>query len=161
MGRDEVAGEVFGGERAGEVRVWEEGDAVTALKYSYLFWPCLVEVDGAVFVRLDGNSDSGLAELVKERAVGYRGGWADCVDSYNRFEVEQLFRAWHGQREWDGELHWELGEVLVRTWRARLAEGYPDRRFEVLLLEPEDGFGTRIDVRQVTPAVVTPDWWRG
>jgi hypothetical protein len=39
-----------------------------------------------------------------------------------------------------GEL-WDLGEVMVKAWRATLARGFPGRRFEVTL---EDDYGPTV-----------------
>ncbi|SER25607.1 hypothetical protein [Actinokineospora terrae] len=161
--RDVVAEALFrphqGGKMPSAAYVSEEGDLLTALKYTYLFWPKLVEVEGAVIIVLDGNVYDEVIGRLAQRGDS-SSSWTDAVDSFNWFELCYLFRQWYDLGDWHMDTSRELGQVLVRAWRARLLEAYPDREFLVRLLEPTDDWDPRIEVVQVAPPLLTPDSWR-
>ncbi|GGN85656.1 hypothetical protein GCM10010112_66320 [Actinoplanes lobatus] len=141
-----------------------EGDVFQALSFSWLFWPRLVELYGAVFIALHGNDEVEISErLSKPLADGHsnwpRMVWSDAVDSYNWFELDQLFTRWRGPREFVAEAESELAEILVHTWRARLVSGFPDRRFAVTLSPADESVGLAIRVRQESPQLEVPQGW--
>ncbi|MEV8378125.1 hypothetical protein AB0P21_35630 [Kribbella sp. NPDC056861] len=143
----------------------EAGSATEALMYSWLYWPDLVELYGAVFLLLSDANE----EYISERLGASVGdehpdwaplAWADAIDSFNWFEVSYLFRSWSGLTdELHDDLHRELGSRLIPVWSARLTAAYPDREFSVTLLEPDDSVGWRIQVSQVSPPLQAPPGW--
>lgn len=139
----------------------ELGDAAQALMYSWLFWPRLLEAHGAVFVALWDTDETEIPARLS-RAVGDDQpdwpdtSWQEAVDSFNYFEVPYLFRHDRGSPELQEEVWRALGAVLVRTWTARLASEYPERRFAVSLVEPDDSISLRI---KVTQELVAPPGW--
>jgi hypothetical protein len=143
----------------------EVGDATHALVYAWLYWPKLVEIRGAVFFALSGNDESEISERLSspvrdegsERPVLT---WKELVDSYNIFEIGHLFRSTLASAEDSDDLHRGLGGVLVRTWRARLNEEYPNRQFSVRLVEADESMmGIRIEVSQKAPELEIPRGW--
>ncbi|MFD7019139.1 hypothetical protein [Streptomyces sp. NPDC059928] len=147
--------------------VSEAGDAINALLYSLLYWPRLVEVHGAVFVALSGNDEVEIRERLSAPAGSaipnwLSLSWPEVVDSYNIFEIGHLFQSVAAAAEDSDSLHHVLGGILVKSWSARLAEGYPERRFSVRLVEPDESMmELRIEVAQVSPALATPGGWNG
>jgi len=140
------------------------GNAVDALMYGRLYWPELVELHGAVFLALDGNDEADIAErLATPVADGHPDwpelSWVEAVDSFNIFEIEHLFGQWRGSVELYRDVHRELGCLLARAWEGRLVTAYPLRRFTVILIEPDDSMGLRIEVSQQSPALTTPEGW--
>jgi hypothetical protein len=107
------------------------GDAVEALKYAVLYWPKLIEFRGAVFLALSEGDETEIESRLtapshgRQRSQQAPLSWQATVDSYNIFEVAHLFRQWHGLAELSEDVHRNLGEFLVCTWRSRLLEAYP------------------------------------
>jgi hypothetical protein len=140
------------------------GDLFHALSYAWLYWPKAIEIHGAVFIALDGGDE---AEIRRRLGVPYGDehpnwppmSWSDAVESYNRVEIEQLFRVWHGPAELVGEAALVLGEFLRETWRHRLADLFPDRSFSVELKADLESDGPWIQVRQTRPELVQPQGW--
>lgn len=140
------------------------GDLFHALSYAWLFWPNVVEIHGAAFVALDGDDE---VEIGRRLAVPYGDSspdwppmsWCDAVDSYNRFDIEQLFRVWQGPAELVGEAALVLGGFLRSTWRHRLAERFPDRTFSIELSADSEDDGVWIQIRQTVPELVAPSGW--
>jgi hypothetical protein len=139
------------------------GDIFQALAYAWLYWPKMLEIHGAVFLAFDGDDEA----QIKRRLTTPYGDehpdwpampWTDAVDSYNRFEIEHLFRVWRGPAELVGEAARVLGVVLMQTWRHRLADAFPGREFSVLLESADDG-GLWIQVRQLRPDLTSPCGW--
>lgn len=140
------------------------GGAVDALMYGWLYWPDVVEFHGAVFVVLDGEGEVEIAERLTTSVVDKHPdwpelSWVEAVDSFNVFEIEHLFGSWRGPVEIYADVHQELAKVLARAWAARLLEAYPDRRFEVRILGPDDAMGLRVEIAQQWPALTTPRGW--
>ncbi len=102
------------------------------------FWPKLVELQGAVFFALDGNDEQ---EIRKRLYTPFGDAhpewpamtWQNAVNSYNRFEVSQLFYVWREPSDLVSSASKELSHFLVQTWQARLRREYPD-------LEVPDGW---------------------
>ena len=142
----------------------ETGDAAEALKYSWLYWPNTVLIQGAVFLTLNGDDNK---EIVDRLAIPTAEGhpdwpampWARMVDSYNVFEIQHLFRRSRGPSEFSEEGHRELGRILVQTWQARLVAVYPERRFAVRMIEADDAMDLRIAVSQESPRLASPEGW--
>ncbi|QSB13576.1 hypothetical protein JQS43_18575 [Natronosporangium hydrolyticum] len=141
-----------------------QGDVFQALSFAWLFWPRLVELHGAVFIALNGDDEAEISARLRRPLADTDASWppmawSAAVDSYNWFEVEQLFLRWRGPREFVTDAEEELAETLVKTWRARLADGYPERRFAVTLTLANESAGLRIVVRQESPRLETPRSW--
>ncbi|WP_332757235.1 hypothetical protein [Streptomyces sp. MT206] len=144
----------------------EEGDVMEALQYAYLYWPNLFELHGAVFLGLQGDDERETADRLSTPVADGQPGWApmswtEMVDSYNVFEVEQLFRRWRGPAEVSEDAHRVLGEFLVQMWSARLAAAYPSREFDVRLIEADEDMDLRVQVTQRRPYLVEPAGWDG
>ncbi|WP_371521761.1 hypothetical protein [Kitasatospora sp. NBC_01300] len=144
----------------------ETGDAVQALMYSWLYWPNLVEIHGAVFLALYGNDEVEIANrLATPSADGHPDwpamAWGQMVDSYNIFEIPHLFRMMRGPSELAADACRQLGDALVQTWQGRLLATYPERRFTVRMIEGDDSMDLRIEVSQLTPSLVPPKGWDG
>src|SRR5262245_60769069 len=107
----------------------EVGSAADALVYSWLFWPKLVEMHGAVFLALNGRDETYIAERLEQsmastRAEPDESSWTAVVYSFNFFELEYLFGVRRTPWELEEELVQQLGGALVETWSARLAAAY-------------------------------------
>lgn len=137
-------------------------DAFTALAHSYLFWPRLFNLYGAVFLALDGDDENAIgARLTAEpkRTPRYAMTWQANVDSYNWFEISSLFRQWRGPASQIDNACEELGRVLTLCWSARLREEFPDRTFSVVLEEPDEYSEWSVAVTQQSPELATPNGW--
>jgi hypothetical protein len=144
----------------------DQGNVFQALSFAWLFWPKLVELHGAVFLALNGDDEAEISARLRSPLADAHANWpsmswADAVDSYNWFEVDQLFLRWRGPRELVIDAEEELARKLVQTWRARLASGYPERNFSVTLALADESAGLRIAVRQVSPRLEAPRGWDG
>jgi hypothetical protein len=142
----------------------EAGDAVQALKYSWSYWPNLVEIHVAVFLALSGNDENEIVErlatpLADQHPEWPTMSWTQIINSYNIFEIQHLFRQQRGPAEFAEETHRELGRILLQTWHARLATSYPERRFVVQILEADDSMDLRIEVSQESTPLTPPKGW--
>lgn len=140
----------------------ELGDAVQALVYSRLYWPKLVEFRGAVFVALWGEDDDYISSRLQIPVVGMDWppmSWKEAVDSFNLFEIHQIFRQVRGPDRFNDEAHMELGLILTQTWQARLLAAYPERRFRVTFVGADDAMGSRMEVTQEYPSLTIPEGW--
>lgn len=137
-------------------------DAFTALAHSYLFWPRLLNLHGAVFIALDGDDANDIGTRLRTeptRTPRYPMTWKSNVDSFNWFEVSSLFRKWRGPASQLDNACEELGRTLTLCWSARLREEYPDRTFSVFLEEPDEHNEWSVGVTQQSPELVTPNGW--
>ncbi|MGO1056608.1 hypothetical protein [Crossiella sp. CA198] len=145
---------------------WQQGDLFQALSFAWLFWPRLVELHGAIFVVLGGADETEISSRLTTPLANARSdwppmAWPDAVDSYNWFEIDQLFRGWRGPGEVVSDAQECLAIVLVQTWLARLVGAYPERSFSVTLVQADEEAGLRIEVRQEAPQLETPKGWDG
>ncbi|WP_107059306.1 hypothetical protein [Streptomyces sp. NRRL F-5126] len=142
--------------------VSELGDSVQALVYSRLFWPKLVEIEGAVFVALWGDDREYIDDRLRTPAASNSWApmaWEEVVDSFNTFEVAHIFRQNRGSADLVESADRELALVLVSAWGARLGIAYPQRRFEVRYVEADEKMDSRVEVSQVHPSLVPPQGW--
>ncbi|MFK4109425.1 hypothetical protein [Streptomyces sp. NPDC002176] len=142
--------------------VSELGDSVQALVYSRLFWPKLVEIEGAVFVALWGDDEEYISARIRTPAASPNWGamsWPQVVDSFNKFEVAHIFRQHRGSEDMVESANRELASTLVQAWHARLATSYPGRKFSVRFADGDESMGSRIEVAQDHPPLVTPEGW--
>jgi hypothetical protein len=114
---------------------WEEihdhGDADLALAFAHLFWPSFVERQGCVLIEHRAE-DCAIAEAF-ERS----GGDPRAVEErLNRVALRQEMPI--EDSELEDETFLEVGQIMQRSWRAALAEQFPDREFVVELLGSEE-----------------------
>lgn len=142
--------------------VSEVGDSVQALIYSRLFWPELLEIEGAVFVALWGGDYDYINDRIRIPAPSSEWAplsWTTAVDSFNIFEVAHIFRQNRGTAEIVDRANRELGMILVQSWSARLSVSYPHRGFSVRFVEADEELDSRVEVSQEHPSLVTPRGW--
>jgi hypothetical protein len=115
------------------------GSPLDALMYSTLFCPEFVEINGMVFLKgtiEDETDQQRLAETFEQCGKDY----SATEQSFNLVEVpSDLFGRRAGETT-EEEDHW-LAERLAEMWCARLHLVYPQRKFVVEVLEPEDTGG--------------------
>jgi hypothetical protein len=138
------------------------GDVFGALSYAYLFWPKLIEIHGAVFVAVTGDYEGQVRERLAVPAAQEEArplAWKEVVDSFNWFEISQLFGRWREPRDFTDDAYEGVGGFLVESWGAKLRLEFPDREFEVRLLEADEQHERRISVRQTSPPLLEPRGW--
>jgi hypothetical protein len=116
--------------------IYAEGSPVDALLYSSLFWPELLEVDGAILLRVTVEDDEDLARI---RAVVRERGPVETERRFNLWEFSDLFG--NGLADIGDEEAELLMTRLVEMWRFRLLAQFPQRRFALEVLAPEDTGG--------------------
>ncbi|GHF14826.1 hypothetical protein E5082_01905 [Streptomyces griseoluteus] len=168
MGDDAVAGRILQqlypevGSSDPVAYVSELGDSVQALVYSRLFWPKLVEIEGAVFVALWGDDEEYISARLRTPAASSNWApmsWPQAVDSFNKFEVAHIFRQNRGSEEVVEDANRELASILVQVWKARLATSYPERKFSVRFVDGDETMDSRVEVTQDHPPLATPKGW--
>lgn len=112
------------------------GSPLTALLYSELFWPQFVEFSGMVFLESDVEDDAD-RERIMVALARHAGDTQHVEKIFNYVEVPSLFgrRAEESTNQEDRL----LAERMAVMWRARLAELYPDKSFEIQIVEPPHG----------------------
>lgn len=139
----------------------EVGNSVQALVYAGLYWPKLLEIEGAVFIAIWGDWEEYVSRRISTPAPeGWRPmSWPEMVDSFNVFEVGHIFR--QGSISWkiSAEADHELAQLLVRIWGARLAVAYPQRTFSVRFMPTDEVMESRIEVSQKYPPLAVPAGW--
>lgn len=140
----------------------EIGSVYHALAFSYLFWPPLLELHGAVFRDIHGDSRNYIVDAfyTPKPLHDPDGSWQEEVDSFNLLEVEHCFRSEPvtPQDDMDEVLNW-VTEIVVETWSARLRHAYPDRVFSVQELDESTQMGIGVAVRQEAPRLTPPPGW--
>jgi len=116
--------------------VYAAGSPVDALLYSQLFWPELLEIDGAVLLR-DGVEDED--DFARVRASVRERGPVETERRFNLRELSDLFGK--GLAEIDDEHAEVLLARLAEMWRGRLHERFPERRFTVEVLTADETGG--------------------
>jgi hypothetical protein len=112
------------------------GSPLDALLYSALFWPELVEVDGAI---LSSDAIEDEADLVRIRAIVRERGAVETEKRFNLREFSDLFG--NGLAEIDDRQAEALLGRLAEMWRGRLAARFPGRRFAVDVWQPDETGG--------------------
>ncbi len=116
--------------------IYAAGAPADALLYSVLFWPELLEVDGAVLLRASVEDEDGLARL---RASVRERGTAETEKRFNLREFSDLFG--NGLAEIDDDQAEVLLTRVAQMWRCRLGAQFPGRRFEVEVWSPAETGG--------------------
>lgn len=112
------------------------GCALEALMYSRLFWPEFVEVKDMVFLKESMEDEDDLRRL-EQAFSAYKGDRNKTEQSFNFVEYENLFSGRRGIGFTDEEAAF-LMKILAEMWNARLKQLFPDRRFVVRLLNPNE-----------------------
>ena len=111
------------------------GSPLTPLLYAELFWPELVEIQGMVFLATVVEDEDDHARVMN--ALSHHGGDRNRVEqAFNCIEVPSLFGGRAEESNHEEDLL--LARKLAAMWRARLADCYPDRVFEVSVDVPAD-----------------------
>jgi hypothetical protein len=116
--------------------VYAAGSPIDALLYSRLFWPELLEVDGAVLLR-DGVEDED--DLARVRASVRERGPVETERRFNLRELSDLFGK--GLAEIDDDHAEILLARLAEMWRGRLQQQFPGRPFTVEVLTADETGG--------------------
>lgn len=111
------------------------GQASLALLYSSLFVPDVEEVEGSVLLSWN------LSDKQRERFIGAKRSSQDyqfqeLEASYNSVEVSYIFGTAEG-RDLQEEDDVVLAEIIAKAWRGFFKITYPDRYFEVEVLDPD------------------------
>jgi hypothetical protein len=125
----------------GSVGLWDyaarKGGTTLALAFASLFWPRLVEVDGCIL--LLERYDPAVFRQWQERL----GDQHDAIErTVNHVHLWDLFDP-ASEDVPAGELD-SLADVLAATWRAALAEQFPDRIGEVVVERDGEDYGPTI-----------------
>ncbi|MDJ1137621.1 hypothetical protein [Streptomyces iconiensis] len=133
----------------------EIGSVTDAIAYRWLFWPDVVEVGGAVFVDLEGIGREGISQRLRTAHDSSRFGesseqWTELINSFNYFEIGNIFAQWKGSQDSSEEVQLTLAASLIEPWTARIATVRPARQVEVQIAPPDPTLGVCIEVVQGT-----------
>jgi len=110
-----------------------QGSPRIAIFYSRLFWPDFVEFEGMVFLEssLEDKRDT---QRVREALENYCGDKSKTERSFNVIEIPALF----GKRSTETTKDEDqlLASQICTMWKARLADLFADRIFEVEVQPP-------------------------
>jgi hypothetical protein len=123
------------------------GSGIDALAYAALFWPEFMEHRGMVVRALEWGDADQLPTLdaTLERHGSDR---REAEKSVNWVDVGELFGPRKLESSQEDDL--ALARLLREMWAARLSQSFPDRRFAVEILTPEDtGGGPGVSFWQV------------
>jgi len=111
------------------------GNPLDALAYSKLFWPDFVEYKGMIFMSSILESTDDRARVLDALSKGLNK--AETEESFNNFDIpSSVFGSHRLQLTLSG--YARLAERLAEMWRARLAQLFPNRTFDVTVTHPED-----------------------
>ncbi|MGV8998195.1 MAG: hypothetical protein ACOH12_14740 [Parvibaculaceae bacterium] len=104
------------------------GDGVSALLYSQLFVPNLIEIDGSVL--LNFYPDIEMKERFLAAKKDTKLSLMDLEASFNLLEIPYIF----SNRKSSDDDDLALANLIAEAWRGRLAYTYPNRLFVVRVL---------------------------
>jgi hypothetical protein len=111
------------------------GSPLDALVYSKLFWPDFIEYEGMIFMASILESADDRARVLEALSKGL--SKSETEESFNNFDIPSaVFASHRAQITVSG--YATLAERLAEMWRARLAQLFPDRVFDVTVIHPED-----------------------
>ncbi len=115
------------------------GSPLDALVYSRLFWPEFIEFKEMIFLK-ESIADEDDKHKIAETLKRYGGDKTKTEQSFNLIEVPSgLFS--HGLGDTTEEEDRWLAEQLSEMWLRRLQFLYTNRKFEVMVLDPEETGG--------------------
>ncbi|MBO0769103.1 MAG: hypothetical protein J2O48_10515 [Solirubrobacterales bacterium] len=123
------------------VSLWDyaarKGGTTLALAFASVFWPRLIEIDGCIL--LAERYEPSVFQAWKAQL----GDRPEAIErTVNHVHLWDLF----DPRDEDvpaGELDY-LADVLAATWRAALADRFPDRDCEVVIAREAEDYGPTI-----------------
>ena len=111
------------------------GSPLDALAYSKLFWPDFIEYEGMIFMASILESADDRARV--SNALSKRLSKSEIEESFNDFDIPSAVFASHRvQLKLSG--YAALAERLAEMWRARLAQLFPNRAFDVTVTHPDN-----------------------
>ena len=121
-----------------------EGNLDLAVAHAQYFWPEFVEVESCIIFKDRFNSEnlqnwiqSLEGDLSRVESIINHTHFYDFTLNDPRQEEQQL------------ETYEYLAKVAMRTWRAALAEQFPDRRFEFRYVTEPDDYGPTLYFCQI------------
>ncbi len=115
------------------------GRSSSALLYSALFMPDLIEIDGSILIFWKAWTQELREEFSTVRAKKSSSRDVEELESnYNWIEIGDLFEEYDSSDEEDEV----LAELVAKSWRSHLKSCYPERVFQVDVLPPEVTGGT-------------------
>lgn len=125
----------------GSVSMWDyvaqRGGTTLALAFASLFWPQLVEVEDCVL--LAENFRPGTFQHWRERLGSQREAIERAINHVHLWDLFPPASEDVPAAELD-----HLADVLGATWRAALAQQFPDRTGEVVVLRNGEEYGPTI-----------------
>ena len=116
--------------------IYALGSPVDALLYSRLFWPDLVEIEGAILLRDCVEAEDDVARV---RASVRERGPAETEKAFNLREFSDLFgNELAGIEDHEAEL---LLTRLAEMWSGRLKAQRPEHRFAVEVVSTDETGG--------------------
>lgn len=115
------------------------GSTLEALMYARLFWPEFVEYSGLV-LRSECVEDEEDRRRVDQALESHGGLGSTTERDLNTMEIPSSVFGKRMAESTDFEDR-RLAELLRRMWSSRLQEAFPDRGFEVEIMEPQETGG--------------------
>ena len=114
------------------------GSPLLAIAYYKLFSPDFIEYRGMIFMadEFDDKGRIDVDHLLEQKNLSKK----EIEQSYDWFEIPSGFFAKSAGDTYDDEDEY-LAEILCRTWKLKLEADFPDKRFVVKLLDPEETGG--------------------
>ncbi|MEU1374207.1 hypothetical protein ABZ442_11120 [Streptomyces triculaminicus] len=106
------------------------GDLAVLVAFSRILWPRFVEVEGCVL--WDRVYEESNFNLWRESLSG---DISRIEATLNQVRIWQIVESDEGDQE---ALNF-IAACVVKSWRASLSADFPEREFEVLVVESEDG----------------------
>lgn len=119
--------------------IYAYGSPLLAIMYSRLFWPEYIEINDMVFLKERIEDEEDRQSLMKA-FDSYGGDRQKTEQAFNLTEIpSDVFGKLMGETAEEEDRH--FAERLAEMWRCRLQIIYPERRFTVEVLEPEETGG--------------------
>jgi hypothetical protein len=115
------------------------GSPLDGLVYSRLFWPEFIEFKEMIFLK-ESIEDEDDKRKIAETFKRYGGDKTKTEQSFNLIEIPSGFFTRGLGDTTEEEDRW-LAEKLAEMWLCRLQFLYPNRKFEVKVLNPEETGG--------------------
>ena len=116
------------------------GSPLDAVMYTRLFWPEFVEIDDMILLGSVIESEEDKHNL-RNTLRNYNGDRCKTERDFNFIEIPSHVFSSYRIAECTESLSYYLVTVISEMWASRLHMTYPDRRFSVCVLSPEDTGG--------------------